>query len=76
MKKLLVATAMVVINGVAFAQNTGPAPQTGMEKPGMTNGAKPSGAMDTTGMSPTKGNMKREKDGAPPGRTRKSNHEL
>jgi hypothetical protein len=50
------------LSGAAFAQNTGPAPQTGMEQPGMTNGAKPNGAMDTTGMSPTKGNMKREKD--------------
>ena len=63
--KLVVATAIVVISGAAFAQNTGPAPQTGMEKPGMTSGAKESGAMDTSGMSPTKGNMKREKDGAP-----------
>jgi hypothetical protein len=36
-----------------------------MEKPGTTNGAKPDGSMDTTGMSSTKGNIKREKDGAP-----------
>jgi len=36
-----------------------------MEKPGMTNGAKQDGSMDTTGMSPSKGNIKREKDGAP-----------
>jgi len=36
-----------------------------MDKPGVTNGAKQNGAMATTGMSPTKGNMKREKDGAP-----------
>ena len=43
----------------------GPAPQTGMEKPGMTKGAKPDGSMDTTGMSSTKGNVKRDKDGAP-----------
>jgi hypothetical protein len=65
MKKLIVATAIAFLSGAAFAQNTGPAPQTGMEQPGMTNGAKPNGAMDTTGMSPTKGNIKREKDGAP-----------
>jgi hypothetical protein len=65
MKKLVVVAAVVVISGAAFAQNTGPAPQTGMEQPGMINGAKPNGAMDTSGMSPTKGNMKREKDGAP-----------
>jgi hypothetical protein len=31
----------------------------------MTNGAKENGSMDTTGMSSTKGNVKREKDGAP-----------
>jgi hypothetical protein len=37
-----------------------------MDKPGMTDGAKQNGSMDTTGMSTTKGNMKREKkDGAP-----------
>ena len=47
------------------AQNTGPAPQTGMEKPGMTNGAKEDGSMDTTGMRATKGNIKRDKDGPP-----------
>jgi hypothetical protein len=50
---------------VRLGQNTGPAPQTGMEKPGTTNGAKPDGSMDTTGMSATKGNIKRDKDGAP-----------
>jgi hypothetical protein len=38
MKKLIVATAMAFLSGAAFAQNTGPAPQTGMEQPGMTNG--------------------------------------
>jgi len=63
MKKFI--TALTLLCGSAFAQNTGPAPQTGMDKPGMTNGAKQNGSMDTTGMSPTKGNIKREKDGAP-----------
>jgi hypothetical protein len=62
--KKLVAT-LIFLSTPAFAQNAGPAPQTGMEKPGMTNGAKESGAMDTTGMSTTKGNTKKEKDGAP-----------
>ena len=65
MKKFIIVTALTLLCGSAFAQNTGPAPQTGMEKPGMTNGAKQDGAMDTTGMSTTKGNIKREKDGAP-----------
>jgi hypothetical protein len=36
-----------------------------MEKRGMTDGAKQNGAMDTTGMNTAKGNLKREKDGAP-----------
>jgi hypothetical protein len=65
MKKLIAVTTLTLLCGSAFAQNTGPAPQTGMEKPGTTNGAKPDGAMDTTGMSATKGNIKRDKDGAP-----------
>lgn len=65
MKQLIAVAALTLIWGSAFAQNTGPAPQTGMEKPGMTNGARENGSMDTTGMGTTKGNVKREKDGAP-----------
>ena len=65
MKIFVTATALTLLCGWAFAQNTGPAPQTGMEKPGMTNGAKPDGSMDTTGMSTAKGNIKRDRDGAP-----------
>ena len=65
MKKFVTITALTLLCSSALAQNTGPAPQTGMEKPGTTNGAKPDGSMDTTGMSSTKGNIKREKDGAP-----------
>ena len=65
MKKLMTVITLSLLCGPAFAQNTGPAPQTGMEKPGMTNGAKENGAMDTTGMSTAKGNIKRDKDGAP-----------
>jgi hypothetical protein len=63
--KLIAVIAFVLMCGAAFAQDTGPAPQTGMEKPGTTNGARPDGSMDTTGMSSTKGNIKRDKDGAP-----------
>lgn len=63
--KFITVTALSLLCGSAFAQNTGPAPQTGMEKPGTTDGAKESGAMDTTGMSATKGNIKRDKDAAP-----------
>ena len=65
MKKFITVTAFALMCGTAFAQNTGPAPQTGMEKPGTTNGAKPDGSMDTTGTSTAKGNIKRDKDGAP-----------
>ena len=65
MKKLIAVTAFVLMCGAAFAQNTGPTPQTGMEKPGTADAAKPDGSMDTTGMSSTKGNIKRDKDGAP-----------
>jgi hypothetical protein len=71
MKKLVAVTALTLLCGSAFAQNTGPAPQTGMEKPGTTDGAKPDGSMDTTGMSTTKGNIKRGKDGAPAPRDEK-----
>ena len=53
MKKAIAIAAFTVVCGAAFAQNAGPAPQTGMEKPGMTNGAKEDGSMDTTGMSGT-----------------------
>jgi hypothetical protein len=65
MKAFVTAAALTLLCSSALAQNTGPAPQTGMEKPGTTNGAKENGAMDTTGMSATKGNIKRDKDGAP-----------
>jgi uncharacterized protein YdeI (BOF family) len=65
MKKLIAVTAFTLVCGSALAQDKGPAPQSGMEKPGMTDGAKQNGAMNTTGMSTAKGNLKREKDGAP-----------
>jgi hypothetical protein len=65
MKKVVAALAVVFMCGSASAQDAGPAPQSGMEKPGMTDGAKRNGAMDTTGMNTTKGNVKRDKDGAP-----------
>jgi len=65
MKRLIAVATLALLCDSGFAQNTGPAPQTGMERPGTTSGAKPDGSMDTTGMSPTKGNIKRDKDGAP-----------
>jgi hypothetical protein len=68
MKTLFAVGFLSLIFGSAIAQNSGPAPQSGMEKPGMTNGARKDGSMDTTGMSATKGNIKRDKDGAPAAR--------
>jgi hypothetical protein len=65
MRRLLPAILLSLMSGLAFAQNSGPAPQAGMEKPGTTNGAKPDGSMETGGMSGTKGNVKRESDDAP-----------
>jgi hypothetical protein len=65
LKSLIAVTAIAVMGGAALAQNAGPLPQSGMEKPGMTNGSRENGTMDTTGMSAAKGNMKRDKDGAP-----------
>ena len=75
MKKFIAVTALSLLCGSAFAQNTGPAPQTGMEKPGTTNGAKENGAMDNTGMSAAKGNIKRGSDGAPAPRAEKTSDE-
>lgn len=54
---IAIAAFFSLVCGSALAQNAGPAPQTGMEKPGMTSGARENGSMDTTGMSSTKGNI-------------------
>jgi len=66
MKTLFAVGFLSLIFGSAIAQNSGPAPQSGMEKPGMANGARKDGSMDTTGMSAT---IKRDRDGAPAART-------
>jgi len=74
MKKLIVATALTLMCGSAFAQNTGPQPQTDtMQRPGTTNPNMDKGSMNngsmgnTTGMNSDKGNPKKEmsKDGSP-----------
>ena len=55
MKKLVVC--FLLLFAPAFAQNSGPLPQTGLDHPEVTKGAKESGAMDirkgkgTTGMN-------------------------
>ena len=64
MKKLMLVTALALLAGPSLAQDTGPAQQSGMDRPGMTSGTKESGAMNTTGMSTTKGSVKRDKEGA------------
>jgi pentapeptide MXKDX repeat protein len=53
MKKILVATALTLMCGSAFAQtNTGPAPQSdNVQKPGMNNMEKGSMEKGTTGMN-------------------------
>ncbi len=44
MKKILIATAVTLMCSSAFAQGTGPTPQTdNMTKPGMTNGTTTNG---------------------------------
>ena len=47
MKSIVTVAALAtLLCGPALAQNTGPAPQTGMEKPGTTSGAKSDGSME------------------------------
>jgi hypothetical protein len=48
MKKILIATtALTLMGGSAFAQNTGPAPQQdNMTKPGVTNNSTQRGSME------------------------------
>jgi hypothetical protein len=65
MKRVVATAVFALLCGSAFAQDAGPAPQSGMDKPGVTDGARQNGSMDTTGMSNAKGNVKREKDGSP-----------
>ena len=48
MKALVAIVATILVAGPAFAQDRGPAPQTGKEHPEVLKGAKESGAMDTT----------------------------
>ena len=53
MKKIIIASAaLALMCGSAFAQNTGPAPQSdNMQKPGMHNTEKGSMQKGTTGMN-------------------------
>ncbi|MGY3445760.1 MULTISPECIES: hypothetical protein [unclassified Bradyrhizobium] len=56
MYKPIIIMLLTLICSPAFAQNTGPAPQSGMERPENTNGATPRGSMDTTGMDTKRAN--------------------
>ena len=51
MKKIIAVAAFVLMSGAAFAGDTSPLPQAGKDPPGVTKGAKESGAMDTSGKS-------------------------
>ncbi|WP_407112585.1 hypothetical protein [Bradyrhizobium sp. LMG 9283] len=62
MKALIVAIAFAAMSGPVIAQNTGPAPQSGMERPENTNGATEKGTMDTTGMNATQADRPGIKD--------------
>lgn len=72
MRKIAIATVMTLMCSTAFAQGTGPAPQTDtMNKPGMPNGTMDNGSMNkgtkgsmnnTTGMNKK---MNMSKDGSP-----------
>lgn len=64
MDKLIAVTVLALICGSAFGQDTGPAPQSGMERPENTNGATQKGAMDTTGMDVKRANESETKDTA------------
>jgi pentapeptide MXKDX repeat protein len=79
MKKILIAGAMTLMCSSAFAQGTGPKPQSdNMTKPGMTNGAMDKGSMDKGSMNNTTGmgkdSMKKDmsKDGSPNANTKKN----
>ena len=79
MKKILIAGAMTLMCSSAFAQGTGPQPQSdNMTKPGITNGAMDKGSMDKGSMNNTTGmgkdNMKKDmaKDGSPNANTKKN----
>ncbi|VIO73929.1 hypothetical protein CI1B_59020 [Bradyrhizobium ivorense] len=73
MNKLVVVAALALMCGPAFAQDTGPAPQTGMERPENINGATPKGSMDTTGMNVNRANKPDAKDTTKGNAARKDN---
>lgn len=56
MKALIAAITFAAMAGPVIAQNTGPAPQSGMERPENANGATEKGTMDTTGMNANRAN--------------------
>jgi hypothetical protein len=62
MKALIAAITLAAMSAPVMAQNTGPAPQTGMERPENTNGATEKGTMDTTGMNANRAKQPETKD--------------
>jgi hypothetical protein len=66
MAKLVAAFLLsaLLLSAPASAQNSGPLPQTGLDHPEVTKGAKESGAMDTRGKGTTGVNKRsKSKDG-------------
>ena len=64
MKRLVVI--FLLLSAPAFAQDKGPLPQTGLDHPEVTKGAKESGAMDTRkdkGKGTTGTNNRSKRDG-------------
>ena len=57
MKALIASIAFAAMSGSVIAQNTGPAPQSGMDRPENTNAATEKGTMDTTGMNANRANQ-------------------
>jgi hypothetical protein len=55
MKRTAAVTVFALMCGPAFAGDTGPLPQAGKDHPGVTKGARESGAMDTRGAAANKG---------------------
>ena len=62
MKALIASIAFAAMSGSVIAQNTGPAPQSGMDRPENTNGATEKGTMDTTGMNANRAKQPETKD--------------
>lgn len=71
MKAIVAIAVLTLMFGPALAGNTGPLPQSGKDHPEVTNGAKESGAMETTGKSARDGKKDMSKGAAKAGDVKK-----